>query len=56
MDVPRQDDFTGDNVPVKVNAAPSFRGVEPSRTVLDVENHPYVTRTTLRSTGGRPAR
>jgi regulator of protease activity HflC (stomatin/prohibitin superfamily) len=56
MDVPPQDVITRDNVSVKVNAVIYFRVLEPTRSILEVENYLYATsqiaQTTLRSTLG----
>lgn len=57
MDIPPQDIITRDNVSIKVNAVLYFRVVEPSRSVLAVENFLYATsqiaQTTLRSVCGQ---
>ena len=57
LDVPPQDIITRDNVSVKVNAVVYFRVVEPSRSVVEVENYMYATsqlsQTTLRSVLGQ---
>jgi regulator of protease activity HflC (stomatin/prohibitin superfamily) len=57
MDIPPQDIITRDNVSIKVNAVLYFRVVEPSRSVLAVENSIYATsqiaQTTLRSVCGQ---
>jgi regulator of protease activity HflC (stomatin/prohibitin superfamily) len=57
MDVPSQDIITQDNVSVKVNAVVYFRVVEPSKAVIQVENHLIATsqlsQTTLRSVLGQ---
>lgn len=57
MDIPPQDIITRDNVSIKVNAVLYFRVVEPSRSVLAVENNIYATsqiaQTTLRSVCGQ---
>lgn len=57
MDVPPQDVITRDNVSVAVNAVLYFRVVDPSRSVLEVEDFLFATgqiaQTTLRSTVGQ---
>ncbi len=57
MDVPPQDVITRDNVTVKVNAVIYFRVIDPSKSVIDVENYLYATsqiaQTTLRSVLGQ---
>ncbi|SHN34066.1 slipin family protein [Chitinophaga sp. CF418] len=57
MDVPSQDIITQDNVSVKVNAVVYFRVVQPSKAVIQVENHLMATsqlsQTTLRSVLGQ---
>ena len=57
LDVPYQEVITRDNVPVKVNAAVYFRVIDPSRSVIEVENYIMATsqlsQTTLRSVVGR---
>ncbi len=57
MDVPPQDIITKDNVTMKVNAVVFFRVVEPTRSVLEVENYLVATsqlaQTTLRSVLGQ---
>ena len=57
QDVPPQDVITRDNVTVQVNAVVYFRGVDPLRAVIDVENYLYATsqlsQTTLRSVCGQ---
>jgi regulator of protease activity HflC (stomatin/prohibitin superfamily) len=57
LDVPPQDVITRDNVTVKVNAVVYFRVVDPSRSVVQVENYLYATsqeaQTTLRSILGQ---
>ena len=56
MDVPPQDVITRDNVSVKVNAVIYFRVLDPTRSILEVENYLYATsqisQTTLRSALG----
>jgi regulator of protease activity HflC (stomatin/prohibitin superfamily) len=56
MDVPPQDVITRDNVTVKVNAVIYFRVLDPTRSILEVENYLYATsqisQTTLRSALG----
>jgi regulator of protease activity HflC (stomatin/prohibitin superfamily) len=37
-DIPSQDVITRDNVSVKVNAVLSFRVVEPTKAIVEVEN------------------
>jgi len=57
MDVPPQDVITRDNVSVKVNAVVYFRVVEPTLSVIEVEDYLYATsqlaQTTLRSVCGQ---
>ncbi|HOR54662.1 MAG TPA: slipin family protein [Synergistales bacterium] len=57
LDVPYQEVITRDNVPVKVNAVVYFRVIDPSRSVIEVENYIMATsqlsQTTLRSVVGR---
>ena len=57
LDVPVQEVITRDNVPIKVNAVVYFRVMDPSRSVVDVENYIMATsqlsQTTLRSVIGR---
>jgi regulator of protease activity HflC (stomatin/prohibitin superfamily) len=57
LDVPPQDVITRDNVSVKVNAVAYFRVMEPSRSVIEVENYLFATsqmaQTTLRAVIGR---
>jgi regulator of protease activity HflC (stomatin/prohibitin superfamily) len=57
MDVPAQEVITKDNVPVKVNAVAYFRVVDPSKSVIEVQNHVVATsqisQTTLRSVLGQ---
>ena len=56
MDVPVQEVITKDNVPIKVNAVVYFRVLDPSRSVVEVENYVLATsqlaQTTLRSVVG----
>lgn len=56
MDVPHQDVITKDNVSIKVNAVIYFRVVDPSKSVLDIEDYLFATsqlsQTTLRSVCG----
>ncbi len=55
-DIPPQDVITRDNVSVKVNAVVYFRVMDPTRSVIEVENYVYATsqlaQTTLRSVLG----
>ena len=57
MDVPPQDIITKDNVTMKVNAVVFFRVVEPSRSIIEVEDYLTATsqlaQTTLRSVLGQ---
>jgi regulator of protease activity HflC (stomatin/prohibitin superfamily) len=57
MDVPAQEVITKDNVPVKVNAVVYFRVVDPSRSVVEVQNYiaatSQIAQTTLRSVLGQ---
>ncbi len=57
QDVPPQDVITRDNVSVTVNAVVYFRVVDPSKSVLEVEDYRYATyqlsQTTLRSVLGQ---
>ncbi len=57
MDVPSQEVITKDNVPVKVNAVVYFRVVDPSLSVVQVQNFVSATsqiaQTTLRSVVGQ---
>ena len=57
FDVPAQEVITKDNVPVKVNAVAYFRVVEPSRSVVEVQNYiaatSQIAQTTLRSVLGQ---
>lgn len=56
MDVPHQDVITKDNVSIKVNAVIYFRVIEPSKSVLAIEDFLFATsqlsQTTLRSVCG----
>lgn len=56
MDVPVQEVITKDNVPIKVNAVVYFRVLDPSHSVVVVENYVLATsqlaQTTLRSVVG----
>ena len=47
LDVPVQEVITRDNVPVKVNAVVYFRVMEPSSSVVEVENYVLATRSAL---------
>lgn len=57
LDVPVQEVITRDNVPVKVNAVVYFRVMDPSRSIVQVENYitaaSLLSQTTLRSIIGR---
>ncbi len=57
MDVPPQDVITKDNVSVQINAVLYFRVIDPSRSVVEVENYLFATsqlaQTTLRSVAGQ---
>ena len=57
FDVPAQEVITKDNVPAKVNAVAYFRVVDPSRSVVEVQNFVAATsqiaQTTLRSVLGQ---
>ncbi len=57
FDVPAQEVITKDNVPAKVNAVVYFRVVDPSRSVVEVQNYVAATsqiaQTTLRSVLGQ---
>lgn len=57
MDIPPQDVITRDNVSVKVNAVLYFRVLEPSKSVVEVQDYLYATsqlaQTTLRSVLGQ---
>ena len=57
FDVPAQEVITKDNVPAKVNAVAYFRVVDPSRSVVEVQNFILATsqiaQTTLRSVLGQ---
>ena len=56
MDVPVQEVITKDNVPIKVNAVVYFRVMDPSHSIVEVENYVMATsqlaQTTLRSVVG----
>jgi len=56
-DVPPQDIITRDNVSIKVNAVVYFRVMNPTKSVVEVENYHYATsqlsQTTLRSVLGQ---
>jgi regulator of protease activity HflC (stomatin/prohibitin superfamily) len=57
MRIPHQDLITRDNIPVKVAAVAYFRVIDPTRSVVEVENHMNATlqiaQTTLRSVLGK---
>jgi hypothetical protein len=57
MRIPHQEVITRDNVPVKVAAVAYFRVIDPTRSVVEVENHMNATlqiaQTTLRSVLGK---
>jgi regulator of protease activity HflC (stomatin/prohibitin superfamily) len=57
MDVPPQDVISRDNVSVKVNAVVYFRVIDPSRSIIQVEDYYAATsqlaQTTLRSVLGK---
>ena len=57
LDVPVQEVITRDNVPIKVNAVVYFRVLDPSKSMVDVEDYIMATsqlsQTTLRSVIGR---
>ena len=57
MDIPPQDVITRDNVSVRVNAVLYFRVMDPSRSILEVEDFFFATsqlaQTTLRSVVGQ---
>lgn len=57
MDIPPQDVITKDNVSVQINAVLYFRVIDPSRSVVEVENYLFATsqlaQTTLRSVAGQ---
>lgn len=57
LDVPVQEVITKDNVPIKVNAVVYFRVMEPTRSIVEVENYAVATsqlsQTTLRAVLGR---
>ena len=57
LDVPPQDVITRDNVSIKVNAVAYFRVLEPTKSIIEVENYMFATsqmaQTTLRSVLGQ---
>ena len=57
LDVPVQEVITRDNVPIKVNAVVYFRVLDPSKSMVEVEDYILATsqlsQTTLRSVIGR---
>ncbi|MDR1137840.1 MAG: slipin family protein, partial [Synergistaceae bacterium] len=57
LDVPVQEVITRDNVPIKVNAVLYFRVLDPSKSLVEVEDYMVATsqlsQTTLRSVIGR---
>jgi regulator of protease activity HflC (stomatin/prohibitin superfamily) len=57
LDVPPQDIITKDNVPVRVNAVAYFRVMDPSKSIVEIENYKLATsqisQTTLRSVLGQ---
>ncbi|MDR1508121.1 MAG: slipin family protein [Synergistaceae bacterium] len=57
LDVPVQEVITRDNVPIKVNAVLYFRVLDPSKSMVEVEDYMMATsqlsQTTLRSVIGR---
>jgi regulator of protease activity HflC (stomatin/prohibitin superfamily) len=57
LDVPVQEVITRDNVPIKVNAVVYFRVLDPSKSMVEVEDYIMATsqlsQTTLRSVIGR---
>jgi regulator of protease activity HflC (stomatin/prohibitin superfamily) len=57
LDVPVQEVITRDNVPIKVNAVVYFRVLDPSKSMVEVEDYIQATsllsQTTLRSVIGR---
>ena len=57
LTIPPQEVITKDNVPARVNAVVLFKVVDPTRSVMAVENHSVATsqmaQTTLRSVVGR---
>ncbi|HPI97135.1 MAG TPA: slipin family protein [Synergistales bacterium] len=57
LDVPVQEIITKDNVPIKVNAVVYFRVMDPSKSIVEVENYMMATsqlsQTTLRSVVGQ---
>jgi regulator of protease activity HflC (stomatin/prohibitin superfamily) len=56
-DVPAQEVITKDNVPAKVNAVAYFRVIDPSKSVVEVQNYiaatSQISQTTLRSVLGQ---
>jgi len=56
LDVPPQDIITKDNISAKVNAVVYFRVMDPTRSIIEVQNFQYATsqmaQTTLRSVLG----
>lgn len=56
LDVPPQDIITKDNVSAKVNAVAYFRVMDPTKSIIEVQNFQYATsqmaQTTLRSVLG----
>jgi regulator of protease activity HflC (stomatin/prohibitin superfamily) len=57
MDVPAQEVITKDNVPVRVNAWSIFRVIDPSKSVVQIQNYvagtSQIAQTTLRSVVGQ---
>ncbi|WP_439957549.1 slipin family protein [Nocardia crassostreae] len=57
MPVPAQEGITRDNVTVRVDAVVYFRGIDPLRAIIEVENYLYavgqVAQTSLRSVIGK---
>jgi len=57
LDVPPQDIITRDNVSMKVNAVAYFRVMDPTKSIIEVENYMFATsqmaQTTLRSVLGQ---
>jgi len=57
MDVPAQEVITKDNVPVRVNAVVYFRVIDPSKSVVQIQNYvagtSQIAQTTLRSVVGQ---
>ncbi len=57
MNVPPQEVITRDNVPAKVNAVVYFRVMDPSKSIVEVEDYisatSQIAQTTLRSTLGQ---